>query len=325
MSNSNDPWLAEQLAEIQLRLESSDAGIRRIALLDLAELDEPETVHLFLTALRQDADTDVRAEAARLLAAWEQDDVVHGLCHALTDAEGHVHDTAAQSLTEFKLASSGLIILPWAQHGDDAVRIAALRALRELRLTAGFDSALANLSHHNPLVRREAVTVVGWLKNPAALAELAELATHDVHPEVRRAATGALGYASHEDVLPALLAALDDEVWQVREEAAHTLGKLKLAAAGDALIKRLKDPYWQVRIHVARSLGKLKALQATQPLIAALGHDISNLRKEAALALGEIGDRAAEIALNLALTDPDPEVRKAVRIALASIQAQVRS
>ncbi len=59
MSN-HDTWLDDDLAEIKQRLASPDAGIRRIALLDLADLDEPETVSWFLTPLRNDLDADVR-------------------------------------------------------------------------------------------------------------------------------------------------------------------------------------------------------------------------------------------------------------------------
>ncbi|RAB21422.1 HEAT repeat domain-containing protein, partial [Burkholderia multivorans] len=89
-----------------------------------------------------------------------------------------------------------------------------------------------------------------------------------------------------------------------REEAAATLGKLRIAAARAPLVAALDDDYWQVRLRAAR----------------ALGHLISNLRKEAALALGELRDPASLPALHAALDDRDPEVRKAVRIAIRQIE-----
>ncbi len=137
---------------------------------------------------------------------------------------------------------------------------------------------------------------------------------------MRRAALGALGFASGEQVLPALLAGLADSEWQVREEAATVIGKLRLAAAG-ALVAALDDPYWQVRLRAARSLGRLREHGAVTPLAALLTHRIANLRKESALALGEIGAPEALAALESAEADPDPEVRKSVRLALTQIAA----
>ncbi|AXI04315.1 HEAT repeat domain-containing protein [Aquirhabdus parva] len=319
---TQNDWIDEELAEIRQRLSDEDAGIRRIALLDLAELDDEQTIPWYLHALRHDPASEVRQEAARLLAAWETDPVVSALCHALTDDSETVRELAAQSLSEFKLHISGRIILPWADHTETYVRIAALRALRELRLPESFATAQNNLSHPSPAVRREAVGVLGWLKHTDALPRLAEIANQDEHAEVRRIATGALGYAQDSSVLPALLHALRDDIWQVREEAAHTLGKLRLQGATNALISALSDEYWQVRIHAARSLGKLKAPAATIPLLTTLEHSISNLRKEAALALGEIGNEQAKSGLEIALSDGDPEVRKAVRIALSQLNLQ---
>ena len=57
------------------------------------------------------------------------------------------------------------------------------------------------------------------------------------------AAVGALGLGQGHDaqVQPALLGALQDPVWRVREEAAATLGKLKLPEAVGPLIQSLQD------------------------------------------------------------------------------------
>ncbi len=125
----------------------------------------------------------------------------------------------------------------------------------------------------------------------------------------------ALGFAGTEG-LPvaraALLAALRDADWQVREEAAATLGKLLDPAGGEGLIDALsRDTYWEVRLKAANALGRLKAPAAVPALLAALEHAVSNLRKEAANALEAIGDRSALPRLRRAAAeDPDLEVRK---------------
>jgi HEAT repeat protein len=168
--------------------------------------------------------------------------------------------------------------------------------------------------------------VLGWLELAAALPLLAHTAAEDDDPEVRRAATGALGLAAPQEaasVLPALCTALRDPAWAVREEAATTLGKLRPAGrqAGDALREAMEDGYWQVRLRAARSLGRLRETVSLPVLTEALVHPAGNLRKEAAIALGEIGDPRAAAALDVALADPDAEVRKAVRLALQRLAA----
>ena len=175
-------------------------------------------------------------------------------------------------------------------------------------------------------VRAEGVAVLGWLKDARGLAPLARVATADAHADVRRIAVGAVGFAasSNTAVATALLAALRDAEWQVREEAAATLGKLRIAAARAPLVAALDDDYWQVRLRAVRALGQLHDAAAASAVVALLAHAISNLRKEAALALGELRDPATLPALHDALEDRDPEVRKAVRIAIAQIEGDAR-
>ncbi|WP_455776691.1 HEAT repeat domain-containing protein, partial [Burkholderia stabilis] len=170
-------------------------------------------------------------------------------------------------------------------------------------------------------VRAEAVAVLGWLRDRRALSPLARIVTADVDADVRRVAVGALGFAAPDDttVITALLAALRDAEWQVREESAGTLGKLRVALARDPLVAALDDDYWQVRLRAVRALGQLRDAVAAPAVVALLAHTISNLRKEAALALGELRDAGTLPALHDALEDRDPEVRKAVRIAIRQI------
>jgi HEAT repeat protein len=310
----------DDILALQSRLTDDDPGVRRIALIELADLEEPNGLQWLIDRLVEDPSADVRAEAARLLEAWEDAPVVEALCQALTDSSPAVQAAAAQSLSLLKSEAAGRVILPWTGHADIGVRIAAFRALRELRCPDAADAAARALDDESASVRREAVGVLGWLKQLDALPALAQLASADPDTDVRRAATGALGLASDAQVLPALRQALQDNAWQVREEAATTLGKVGHLDAGPALIDALGDDYWQVRLRATRSLGRLRFVPALDALIDTLGHRISNLRKEAALALGELSDPRAIAALQATQDDGDPEVRKAVRIALSQLQ-----
>lgn len=324
----NPDTQAREAAALLPRLSDPDPVVRRIALLDIADLEDETLLPAISHALGHDTSIKVRSEAAHVLAAWEQPEVVAALCKALLDQDSEVRHAAAQSLAELKQLESGPILLQWATHAEPFVQTSVFRALRELRFAGAFDSALRALDHSQAAVRLEAIGVLGWLKDARALAALATLAWHDTEFAIRRAAVGALGFAAAPDdfVVQALLNALHDDAWQVREEAAATLGKLHTAIAGKALIAALRDDYWQVRLQAARALGKRRDAQASVALAELLTHTISNLRKEAALALGELGqlgDPRVQAALHKALADRDPEVRKAVRIALQQIEERV--
>ena len=306
------------------RLHDDDATTRRVALLQLADEEDADALPDVIALLADDPAPEVRLEAARILATWEQPDTVAALARALEDADAGVRDAAALGLGELKSADSAAVLLPYVSHTSAFVRAAALRGLRELRVPDSEAPALGALQDADAAVRREAVAVLGWRKHVAALPALAERARHDDDAEVRRAAVGALGLATDACVLPALLDALRDAAWRVREESASTLGKLRALApeanVSQALVDALADGYWQVRLQAARALGRWRAVHAVDALAALFAHPISNLRKEAALALGEIGQAAALPTLRNAQSDGDPEVVKAVRIALAQIE-----
>lgn len=323
----HDPdTLAPEAAALVPRLSHTDPVVRRIALIELADLEDPGALRPIVAALKHDASAHVRSEAARVLGAWEEAWIVDALCHALIDADGDVREAAALSLSALKDVSAAPVLCVWADRPEPFVQAAALRALRELRSADAFEPALRALAHDDASVRIEAVGVLGWLKDTRALATLAEVATRDANADIRRAAVGALGFAPACDpeTSAALLKALNDRAWQVREEAATTLGKLRAAPVRDALIAALDDDYWQVRARAARALGQIGDRTAAKPLATLLSHPISNLRKEAALALGELREPATLDALRDALGDADPDVRKGVRIALQQIEEASR-
>lgn len=312
----------DDLQELQPRLTSDDATLRRLALIELAELEDEAHAPWLAWALRE-PDPAIRADVAARLAYWEQPVVLNALVDALHDEVPAVREAAAYSLAEIKQADSGTLLLPALEGAQGFVLASLLHAIKELRLPGSLNAALRATSDRDAPVRLAAVGVLGWLKDASALPVLTHLAAHDPDPEVRRAAVGALGLGQGHDaqVQPALLGALQDPVWRVREEAAATLGKLKLPEAVTPLIQSLQDAYWQVRQLSARALGRLKAAQAVDALITyALRHDIANLRKEACVALGEIGHASALSALTVGAQDPDPEVRKMARLAITLIQ-----
>jgi HEAT repeat protein len=73
------------------------------------------------------------------------------------------------------------------------------------------------------------------------------------------------------------------------------------------LIEMLHDENWEVREQAAYALGKIKDFRAVEPLIAALKNKDPGVRWTAAWALGEIGNKKAFEPLLSACTDPDNE------------------
>ena len=196
-----------------------------------------------MIAALHDQDKEVRIEAARALEAQDSPEAIKGLLNALEDTEQFVREAAAQSLSAVKNLDVAPLLVEWTGHVDAGVRIAIFRALRELRLPAATKPALKALSDEDARVRREAVAVLGWLKDHAALPQLVILAKNDPDAEVRRAAVGALGFAADDTVRIAIELALFDLDWQVREEAAAVAGKLGLQELVPSLILALNDSY----------------------------------------------------------------------------------
>jgi HEAT repeat protein len=196
---------ATQLASIHSRLASTDPEVRRIAVMDLLDSDEDDVDQYLLDALK-DADAKVRAEAARLLEGYETHEVVEGLIGVLDDDSAEVREAAAVSLSELKDAAMGDGLLAALPAASQAFMQAALfRALRELRRPEAFTPALAALGSSDVGVRCTALGVLGYLKNPAALPDIARIAGSDAEVEARRIAVGALGFATDPAaVVPAM-------------------------------------------------------------------------------------------------------------------------
>jgi HEAT repeat protein len=173
------------------------------------------------------------------------------------------------------------------------------------------------LSDSDNLVRREALGVLGWLKAEEALPAMMYLAK-DADPQIRLSVMVAMVFVrSGGPGVPTLIEGLKDGDWQVREQAAVSLGKARIPEAADALLAAASDPAWQVVCKAVNTLGKLKIERAVPTIGEKLSSPMSNVRKECAAALGEIASPAAAPYLERVGVDPDPDVRKLVQWALS--------
>jgi HEAT repeat protein len=167
-----------------------------------------------------------------------------------------------------------------------------------------------------------------------------------------RAATQ-LGYMSHDDAIPELVKALEDDILDVRLAAAHALAQLGAvqavrpilrslalpaawplqrcaeilygmgAKAIDPLLDFLKDQDPQDQnpavVAAVRVLGMLRARRAAPQVSDFLRSTNPELRLNSAKALGQMGDPQVVSALCTSLDDPVWEVRSAAAQALGHL------
>lgn len=139
---------------------------------------------------------------------------------------------------------------------------------------------------------------------------------------VETASTQALGKIGKEAVT-ALVHALEDDKWYVREAAALALGQTDdQEIAAPALIKALTqigDYHPYVRKAYVTALGQIKSKDAVPALIERLSDNEWYIRQAAAQALGETKSQKAVPALARALADSDQRVSKAATEALGKV------
>jgi HEAT repeat protein len=127
-------------------------------------------------------------------------------------------------------------------------------------------------------------------------------------------------------VIEALSASVNDEAWQVREQAVFALGH---KGGGEAdvvkpLIAALKHEDSRVRAGAAGSLWHCADSGAFDPLMEALKDEDPKVRKNVANTLGNrAGDREVQL-LIAARNDPDVRVREGVRRALEIIKQRMQ-
>ena len=118
--------------------------------------------------------------------------------------------------------------------------------------------------------------------------------------------------------LEGLRAALEDDVAEVRAEAATSLGIQRDPGAVEGLLRRLDDGHPVVRQAAAIALGTIGDGRAFSPLAEVLREGTADLRFQAATSLAEIDPLAAFAPLVAALSDPDVQVVGAAALALGA-------
>ncbi len=162
---------------------------------------------------------------------------------------------AAWALGEIGDESAILPLVGVLNSGNQSLRKAAVRALIKIGPVVEKDVNKL-LSSADPIAQRAAIRVVGEIRGKRSVSDL--LSIKGVN---RDAAVWAMGRTGDGRVLGSVLAALADENWMVRREAAEALGSLEDSRAEPALTGALDDGETVVREWAARSLETVSGKQ----------------------------------------------------------------
>jgi HEAT repeat protein len=196
--------------------------IRRRAIQNLWECDDPALARPLITALGEDASAEVRAAAAAALGPFvffgETEEIPAELLHRIEEAllAAHASDSA-QAVRLSCLESLGyssrkevatLIRAAYASGVEDIMR-SALCAMGRSADDPWSPMVLAELTSASPALRLEAARAAGELELREAVPGLVDL-LEDVHDDVRRAAIWSLGELGGEEAKAALARLAED-------------------------------------------------------------------------------------------------------------------
>lgn len=316
----------EEVARLAGLLQSPDWATRQEAVTALGKLGSAAKVEApaLMRALR-DEESRVRYFAARAIGELGKPEIeaIDALASVLHDFDGGVRTNAGVALAKIgKRAIPALMAV--LNSLDFAAREEASRTLAEIGAPAirPLMQALGDKRNH---VRQSAGDSLGLMGTPA-LPSLIKTLKSDERTAARVAAASALAKSSlrigaksraralcraiSAKIVPALLAALQDKEWEVRESASIALGRIGGAAAAiPALITLCDDAQQYVRLSAQAALARI-GRENCAALLERLHDENGGFCAEILEALAEIGapDRAVP-ELVTALRDADRRVR----------------
>ncbi len=232
----------------------------------------------------EDADTEPRWFAARILGKFDRPEVMQALVKLIENSDEELSQIAAETLGNF--GTSAIESLTDLLQQPDS-RQFATAALAQIRRPEIIPPLLGVVTDSQVAVRACAIealssfhdsripsVLVGALKDPATA--------------VRKEAVRALGVRAYLDAELDLVKLLKPLLWDIRlevcQEAAIAIGRLKTDAAAAALFELLRSPstILELQIETVRALGWNETAAGLEYLqIALIGRSASDLEGEA--------------------------------------------
>ena len=243
------------------------------------------------------------------------------------DADREGRERARRALEDYGFVARQSALL---LEGRDAwERSSAARVLGQIGSSSSLPALIEALHDGDSIVRNQAVTSLGQLKEPAAIGALLDVGRRysDIPPSVLSESLSAcsvegLGFL---DTAPFDLNEPMDGFAQPSDglEALPSWEQLPTGEENDALLgllTRLESSDSAERAQVARELGMHRAERSVAALCAAASHDAdTGVRSAAVTALGVIDHESVFAPVLIALADDTREVRAAAARALSSL------
>ena len=187
--------------------------------------------------------------------------------------------------------------------------------------TAAVNALIETLTDGNPAVRLAAVTSLGTLEDPRAIAALAKALKDDTDARVREAAAHSLGEIDDTRAVPHLLEALKSErIANVKEQIVQALGEIDDPQAVSGVAALARDPSVLVRRAVASALSEFDDPSAVPALTSMARDEDVEVRQNVAHALGELESASAFDALATLARDTHHDVRNNAIEALNNLE-----
>ena len=258
----------------------------------------------------EDADTEQRWFAARILGKFDRPEVIQALVELVKNSDEELSQIAAETLGNFgprAIESLATLLL------QEDSRQFATAALAQIRRTETIAPLLSVVGDSQVAVRAHAIEALSSFRDsripPVLVAALKDPAT-----AVRKEAVRALGVRAYLDaeldLVNLLKPLLSDIRLEVCQQAAIAIGRLKTDAAAATLFELLRSPLTPVELQIetvralswSETAAALEYLQQT--LIAEYPNTNSFVCQEIVTVLGrvekpELKAKAAEITIDL--------------------------
>ena len=207
-------------------LEDKDAHVRRIAIQNLWESEDPSLISIFIEKLKHDPSLEVRAAAADALGSFvlisETADIDPDLKLSLEDAllqsiqseqDEKIHLSCLESLGYSSRQEVPDFIYQAYESGEEQFIRSALLAMGRSANKIWREQVIQELSNANPELRLEAAQAAGELELKEAFLDLIEL-LEDVNRDVKHAAIWSIsqiGSSKAGEILERLYESSEDE------------------------------------------------------------------------------------------------------------------
>lgn len=198
------------------------------------ELSLPESVMLAASGLG-DPLPMVRALSAEAIGKSEMTELIPSLLDLLGDDQAEVRRKATGALVRLAAVSREAVAAAAARLAESDNPDCRLQAVRLIAALRDIGHLTFMSKDENPVVRREAVSLLGELRVPECAGRLS-MALADENQEVRLAAASALGWRGFPDESESLVLALRDPSPRVVVAALKSLGHRQQLSALDDVV-----------------------------------------------------------------------------------------